>query len=60
MTEHVPFERHAETRETLVVAAIAAAVGLATGLFFILAPQIDIAVSRSFQLPGGEFALSKY
>lgn len=59
MTEHVPFERHADKRETLVVASIAATLGLATGLLFMFAPQIDIAVSRSFQLPGGEFALSK-
>jgi lipid A 4'-phosphatase len=53
----IPFDDHADARETATVVAIACSIGLVAGLVFMLYPGLDIAASRSFLESGYRFAL---
>ena len=54
----VPFEKHADKRETAIVGILALAAAIAAGTVFTLWPSIDISISSYFLQPDGSFVLA--
>ncbi len=54
----IPFDHHAEKRETFIVFAVSLAAAILAGLTFTLLPGLDLGFSRSFYLEDKTFSLA--